>query len=85
MFCLLQKCMRLVLSFILIVNCTSSLAIDYDYNKVLHLSLLFYEAQRSGHLPQDNRIPWRGDSAIDDQGQSGEDLTGGYYDGEYTH
>ena len=83
MFSLLQMCTRLVLGFVLAVNYTSSLAIGYDYDKVLHLSILFYEAQRSGHLPQDNRIPWRGDSALDDRGQNGEDLTGGYYDGEY--
>lgn len=54
----------------------------YDYDEVLRLSLLFYEAQRSGRLPEDNRIPWRGDSGLDDRGQKGEDLSGGYYDGE---
>lgn len=53
-----------------------------DYAKVLELSLLFYEAQRSGRLPADNRIPWRGDSALNDRGINGEDLTGGYYDGK---
>ncbi|RZF33677.1 hypothetical protein LSTR_LSTR007055 [Laodelphax striatellus] len=52
----------------------------YDYSKVLHLSLLFYEAQRSGQLPADNRVPWRGDSSLNDRGLKGEDLTGGYYD-----
>lgn len=57
----------------------------YDYDKVLRLSLLFYEAQRSGHLPANNRIPWRGDSATADKGQNGEDLSGGYYDGNFTH
>lgn len=53
----------------------------YEYDKVLRLSLMFYEAQRSGHLPAHNRIPWRGDSATTDKGQNGEDLSGGYYDG----
>ena len=52
----------------------------YDYNKVLHASILFYEAQRSGKLPATNRIPWRGDSALSDRGDNGEDLTGGWYD-----
>lgn len=52
-----------------------------DYGEVIKLSLLFYEAQRSGHLPSTNRIPWRGDSALNDKGNDGEDLTGGYYDG----
>ncbi|EZA49343.1 hypothetical protein DMN91_000386 [Ooceraea biroi] len=51
-----------------------------DYAHVLELSLLFFEAQRSGKLPKDNRIPWRGDSALNDRGSNGEDLTGGYYD-----
>lgn len=66
----------------LILAITSVASAGYDYKRVLHLSLLFYEAQRSGHLPPNNRIPWRGDSALDDRGQNGEDLTGGYYDGE---
>lgn len=53
----------------------------HDLFEVLKLSLLFYEAQRSGHLPDNSRIPWRGSSALDDKGKNGEDLTGGYYDG----
>ena len=53
----------------------------HDYSEVLRLSLLFYEAQRSGPLPANNRIPWRGDSSLGDQGNKGEDLTGGYHDG----
>merc|ERR1719414_865222 len=56
----------------------------HDYGEVLRLSLLFYEAQRSGDLPEDNRIPWRGDSSLGDVGNNGEDLTGGYHDaGDY--
>ena len=46
-------------------------------------SILFYEAQRSGDLPDDNRVSWRGDSALGDSGDSEEDLTGGWYDGEH--
>ncbi|KAK3104432.1 hypothetical protein FSP39_001893 [Pinctada imbricata] len=53
----------------------------YNYNDVLHKSILFYEAQRSGKLPPYNEIPWRGDSALNDSGRDGEDLTGGWYDG----
>ncbi|XP_046610202.1 endoglucanase E-4-like [Neodiprion virginianus] len=53
---------------------------ERDYFEVLERSLLFYEAQRSGRLPKNNRIPWRGDSGLEDRGQNGEDLTGGYYD-----
>merc|ERR1719282_1141619 len=46
----------------------------YDYVEVLDLSLQFYEAQRSGPLPADNRVPWRGDSFLQDQ------VPGGYHD-----
>merc|ERR1711970_978104 len=53
---------------------------DYDYNEVIELSLKFYEAQRSGELPADNRISWRGDSALNDGKPEGHDLSGGYYD-----
>jgi len=53
---------------------------NYDYAKVLSASILFYEAQRAGKLPADNRIKWRGDSMLDDKGDGGEDLTGGYFD-----
>nr|CAD7400278.1 unnamed protein product [Timema poppensis] len=56
----------------------------YDYTTVLQDSLLFYEAQRSGKLPSDQRVTWRKDSALNDKGNDGEDLTGGYYDaGDY--
>ncbi|XP_021941322.1 endoglucanase 7-like, partial [Zootermopsis nevadensis] len=56
----------------------------YDYKEVLRDLLLFYEAQRSGKLPSDQRVTWRKDSALNDKGQKGEDLTGGYYDaGDY--
>jgi hypothetical protein len=54
----------------------------YDYKDVLTKSLLFYEAQRSGKLPSDQKVTWRKDSALNDRGQNGEDLTGGYYDGK---
>lgn len=56
----------------------------YDYNELLHKSILFYEAQRSGKLPTNNRIPWRGDSGLKDGCTGGVcevDLTGGWYDG----
>ncbi|XP_021924915.1 uncharacterized protein LOC110832327 [Zootermopsis nevadensis] len=73
--------MRGCLVLVLVATLNSVVASsDYNYSRVLELSLLFYEAQRSGQLPPDNRISWRGDSALGDRGQNGEDLTGGYYD-----
>ena len=50
------------------------------YARALRLSLLFYEAQRSGRLPPQRRVRWRGDSALTDGMDVGLDLTGGYYD-----
>uniref|UniRef100_H2YYI6 Endoglucanase n=1 Tax=Ciona savignyi TaxID=51511 RepID=H2YYI6_CIOSA len=52
-----------------------------DYNEMLHKSLLFYEAQMSGELPDGQRIPWRGDSNIKDGCSAGKDLSGGWYNG----
>ncbi|KAL7748742.1 hypothetical protein RI367_005896 [Sorochytrium milnesiophthora] len=51
-----------------------------EYGRLLHASLLFYEAQRSGPLPDDNRIPWRKSSGLADGSTAGVDLVGGYYD-----
>ncbi|KAI0239880.1 Endoglucanase A, partial [Lamellibrachia satsuma] len=52
--------------------------------KVLKLSMMFYEAQRSGKLStHNNRVPWRGDSGLHDVGYNGEDLTGGWYEGSH--
>jgi len=51
-----------------------------DYARHLELSLLFYEAQRSGKLPENNRIYWRHDSMVDAGADNGVDLSGGYYD-----
>ena len=47
-----------------------------QYSSALEKSLLFYQAQRSGHLGSDNKVSWRSDAHRDDQGQNGEDLTG---------
>ncbi|CAH1790308.1 unnamed protein product [Owenia fusiformis] len=54
--------------------------LKYDHNEVIRKSILFYEAQRSGKLPANNRIPYRGDSAMGDGSDVGRDLTGGWYD-----
>ena len=53
---------------------------QYDLNEVLHKSILFYEAQRAGKLPETNRVPWRGDSVMTDGCDIGVDLSGGWFD-----
>lgn len=54
----------------------------FDYALALQLSTLFYEAQRSGAIP-DAKVPWRGDSALSDGSDNGLDLSGGWYDGKF--
>lgn len=50
------------------------------YGQALKVSLLFYEAQRSGPLPGNNRVKWRKSSALKDGQDKGVNLVGGYYD-----
>ncbi|XP_031099388.1 endoglucanase 8-like [Ipomoea triloba] len=52
----------------------------HNYHDALRKSLLFFEGQRSGKLPPDQRLRWRKDSALHDGATAGVDLTGGYYD-----
>nr|DAD28043.1 TPA_asm: hypothetical protein HUJ06_029511 [Nelumbo nucifera] len=51
-----------------------------DYASALTKSLLYYEAQRSGNLPPNQRVQWRGNSGLQDGKDAGIDLVGGYYD-----
>lgn len=51
-----------------------------NHAEALQKSLYFYEAQRSGPLPLQRQVTWRGDSAGGDGGDMGVDLSGGYYD-----
>src|SRR5262245_1500830 len=53
---------------------------EFNYAEALQESMLFYESQRSGKLPADNRVSWRGDSDLTDGADVGLDLTGGYHD-----
>ncbi|RMZ53156.1 hypothetical protein APUTEX25_005145, partial [Auxenochlorella protothecoides] len=51
---------------------------QFSLNAVLENSFFFYDAQRSGRLPADNPVPWRGNSHLNDP------VVGGYYDaGDY--
>lgn len=54
----------------------------YNYDDALYKALLFFEAQRSGKLPADKKIDWRGDSELNDGKDVGRDLTGGWHDGK---
>ncbi|KAL3818654.1 hypothetical protein ACJIZ3_004559 [Penstemon smallii] len=52
----------------------------FDYGEAVNKSLLFFEAQRSGKLPLNQRVKWRGDSGLSDGYEQGVNLVGGYYD-----
>jgi endoglucanase len=52
----------------------------FNYAEALQKSQFFYEAQRSGALPANNRVRWRGNSGLLDGANVGFDLTGGWYD-----
>lgn len=54
-------------------------AISPDYASALKNSLLFYKAQRSGKLP-DNDVPWRHDSFVNLTTKEGVDVSGGFFD-----
>ncbi|KVH95794.1 Carbohydrate binding domain CBM49 [Cynara cardunculus var. scolymus] len=53
---------------------------NFNYGDALDKSLLFFEAQRSGKLPGNQRVKWRGDSGLTDGYQQKVNLVGGYYD-----
>ncbi|XP_021772260.1 endoglucanase 12-like [Chenopodium quinoa] len=59
-----------------------------NYTVALHKALQFFNAQKSGKLPKNNGIPWRGNSGLHDGSQLKDvkgGLVGGYYDsGENT-
>lgn len=53
---------------------------NYNYGEALQKSLMFYEFQMSGEMPDDIRTNWKGNSAMSDGNDAGVDLTGGWYD-----
>ncbi|XP_073220893.1 endoglucanase 6-like, partial [Cicer arietinum] len=54
--------------------------VSVDYRTALTKSLLFYEGQRSGILPRNQRLKWRGNSGLTDGQDASINLMGGYYD-----
>ncbi|KAF3435787.1 hypothetical protein FNV43_RR22879 [Rhamnella rubrinervis] len=52
----------------------------HDYSDALSKAILFFEGQRSGFLPKDQRQSWRANSGLSDGWTYNTDLTGGYYD-----
>lgn len=69
----------LVLS-LLLTKFPSFTSSSHDYQDALSKAILFFEGQRSGALPQDQRINWRANSGLSDGWMYNTDLAGGYYD-----
>jgi len=53
---------------------------QFNYAEALQKAVFFFDAQRSGPLPGNNRVSWRGNSGMTDGADRGVDLTGGWYD-----
>ncbi len=74
--------MKLRLFYVILVLCMLPFAAiaQYNYGEALQKSLLFYETQQSGVLPDWNRISWRSNAGVNDGQDVGLDLTGGWHD-----
>ncbi|KAJ8555931.1 hypothetical protein K7X08_013427 [Anisodus acutangulus] len=73
----------LCFTFFLFLNLCHNFAFAFtsqDYSDALKKSILFFEGQRSGKLPANQRLTWRGDSGLSDGSGYHVDLVGGYYD-----
>ncbi|XP_073047904.1 endoglucanase 11-like [Primulina eburnea] len=68
--------------FLLMLSLLPALPISqsFVYGEALSKSLLYFEAQRSGRLPYNQRVLWRQHSGLTDGLEQGVDLVGGYYD-----
>src|SRR6185312_5996494 len=55
-------------------------ATSLNYGDALAKSIYFYEEQLSGPKPSWDRVPWVGNSALNDGSDAGLDLSGGWYD-----
>ncbi|EXB33531.1 Endoglucanase 17 [Morus notabilis] len=52
----------------------------HNYRDALAKSIIFFEGQRSGKLPSNQRMTWRRDSGLSDGSAMNVNLVGGYYD-----
>lgn len=65
--CCTKFLLQLILALILFLSPTLSLSHrSFDYRDALSKSLLYFEAQRSGRLPYNQRVSWRHHSGLTD-------------------
>ncbi|XVF11175.1 hypothetical protein REPUB_Repub08aG0003400 [Reevesia pubescens] len=74
------KCMTLLTCLALVGMVMLDSVASQNYGDALYKCILFFEGQRSGKLPSNQRMNWRKDSALLDGSDVGMDLVGGYYD-----
>lgn len=55
-----------VMVMVFLIHTVEKVIGEYDYGEALTKSLLYFEAQRSGRLPYDQRVRWRGHSGLTD-------------------
>ena len=68
----MEKLMRLIsVAPLLLLLCLPFAFAGHDYNQALSKSILFFEAQRSGYLPHNQRVTWRANSGLNDGKASG--------------
>ncbi|CAI0404434.1 unnamed protein product [Linum tenue] len=70
----------LILGMAIAMAAQTVASLSHNYGDALSKSILFFEGQRSGKLPPNQRMTWRKDSGLRDGYEIGVDLTGGYYD-----
>ncbi|KAI3787543.1 hypothetical protein L1987_42088 [Smallanthus sonchifolius] len=73
-------CATLFILFTITLSSFTSAFTPQQYSDALSKSILFFEGQRSGKLPANQRLKWRADSALHDGSSANVDLVGGYYD-----
>ncbi|XP_078442627.1 endoglucanase 1-like [Wolffia australiana] len=69
-----------LLFFLACLSVTCAVHHGLNYTDALEKSILFFEGQRSGKLPPNQRLNWRNDSGLSDGAAYHVDLVGGYYD-----
>lgn len=59
---------RVFLPFFLLAFCSVAVTVDdvSSYDDVLAKAILFFEGQRSGKLPENQEVKWRGNSGLSD-------------------
>lgn len=55
----------------MLLSAAAAVAAQHDYGDALHKCILFFEGQRSGRLPPDQRLRWRRDSGLHDGAAAG--------------